>query len=93
MQEPIDVRPPYLVNDDAVYISDDDVCVIKTEEWERRQIFRRSSAPFNGPGPIETVVISDDSESDNDDGGIRGKYILCALLRPVCHVSLMNQID
>ena len=65
-RQPLDVRPPSLIRDDSVYIDDDDICIIKTEECERRNVYVKSTTPFLGPTPLASIVISD---SDNSDSG------------------------
>ena len=74
------MRPRCLREDDTIYIDDDDVTVMKTEECQFRKVFLKSTRPH--PGPIETVVLTDsDSDSDTDTAffaerkrPIRGKY-------------------
>ena len=75
--QPLDVRPPSLQKDDSVYIDDDDIYIIKTEECERQNVFTKSTTPYLGPTPLASIVISDSDDSDyyftDDDTSIRGK--------------------
>ena len=59
----IDVRPPINLGDDAVYVEEHDVTVVKSEECCRRRVFRKSDLPYLGP--IVEIVIPD-SESDSE---------------------------
>lgn len=66
----MDVRPPFNQGDDALYIDDHDITVVKTEECERRRVFRKSDLPYFGP--VRHFVISDSEESDNGSGAGSG---------------------
>ena len=60
----MNVRPPQHRTDDALYIDDDDVTFVKTEEWEGRPVFVKSSKPCLST-PVQ-MTISSDSESDSE---------------------------
>ena len=71
----VDVRPPTFQQDDALYVVDDDVIIVKTEECEHRRVFCKSSKP--PPPSMEPIRITLSSESDEDsdhDEGIPGNW-------------------